>query len=110
MHTDAPAAARYAAQTSPLCPPPMTTTSNSGADTNATRGSFVRETGRDRREAAIDVCELAGDRGRQIRERKGGDVAGVGERDVAPQQVRLCGGLEERGETAATRGRECFDR
>src|SRR5947199_10585404 len=83
MHTDAPAAARYAAQTSPLCPPPMTTTSNSGADTNATRGSFVRETGRDRREAAIDVCDLAGDRARQIREIKRRHVADVVDRDVA---------------------------
>src|SRR5438552_19187305 len=88
----------------------MTTTSNSGADTNATRGSFVRETGRDRREAAIDVCDLAGARARQIREIKRGDAADLVDRDVAPTRRVPFDEMQDLGEPAVTRGGGPFHR
>src|SRR2546430_11717713 len=88
----------------------MTTTSNAGADTIATRGSFVRETSRDRREAAIDVSDLARDRARQIGEIKRGDVADLIDRNVAPKRRVLFDEMQDLREAADACGGERFDR
>jgi len=50
----------------------------------ATCCSFVRETGRDGREAAIDVGNFAGDCARQVGKVEDGDVADFIDRDIAP--------------------------
>src|SRR5438874_8579047 len=88
----------------------MTTTSNSSADTLATYESFIHEARGDRREAAVDVRNLAGDRAGQIGEIKRGDVADLVARHVAPKRRVLFDEMQDLGETADARGGEGFDR
>ena len=130
-HTDSPAPARYAAQVSPLWPPPMMTASKRasarlmsvcaraivrrGFARSASRppaGGFSRRSmpGRDGRESAVDVRDLAGDRAREIGQQERRDVADLVGRDVAAQRrVRFDEMLDLR-EAADAGRRERLDR